>query len=117
MTRHGASERVSSWLKDFAIPAGAVLVTATGAWMRMEYVAGDHSRRMADMEARLSRVFDIGPDGISDPFLHGAHDLYLQHAIDGRYVTVEQWREWHRSFHQLNPQLIQPRTDAETVPR
>lgn len=118
MTRHDSQERVArSWLKDWIIPAGAVLVTATGAWVRMEHVAGEHNRRLADVETRVSRLFDVGPDGFSDPFLHSAHDLHLRHEINGRFVTKQQWDEWRRVFHQLNPDLVKPRIEVETSAR
>jgi hypothetical protein len=112
MTRRDAQDTLKAWLKDFIVPAGAVLVTATGAWMRMEHVASEHDRRLAQLEASVARVFSAGPDGFSDPFLHSTHDLYLRHAIEDKYVTTDQWGEWRRSFFQLNPSIISPTLDA-----
>lgn len=69
-------------LKDWAIPTAAVLVTATGAWVRMEQMAVKTERDLLDLRKELRDGRTAISTGILDPTAHGAMDQQIRHFFE-----------------------------------
>ena len=79
MASRETTDRTLKFLKDWAIPASVMLVAATGAWVRVESVLGDHNRRLEAVELDFRRAGECGSDGFLSPTAHSAHDQHIRH--------------------------------------
>jgi hypothetical protein len=68
-------------VKQWAIPAAAVIATATGAWVRVQDVIEEHARAIQELRESVTRSDRCGPDGFLDPAVHSAHDNHVWHWL------------------------------------
>lgn len=90
---------VRNWLKEWVIPASAVLVAATAAWIRFEVAQHELAKDLEELRQAVRRGCDYGPSGFLDPAVHSAHDLHLQHFFEEQ-LGRRGWRKLLESYQQ-----------------
>lgn len=69
-------------IRDWAIPTAAVLITATGAWVRIEHMAAQTEGELRELREELRAGRSAAGSGVLDTTTHGAMDNHIRHFFE-----------------------------------
>jgi len=104
---------IDTWkvFKDWLVPVIAVVIAATGTWIRFEEQSKRHEKEIADLKHRMDGYLAHSIDGFCHPEVIGALDLHFRSRWEPRVLTKSEWIEWRKQFFMLNSTLDKPVMD------